>query len=132
MSLETGVDLVELTPQAIELANDIIDLASIGRTTRSSCEQCLQTIASSLIVSAQNGHSIGERRFRGIPDHLELGSCVPQLIPQRIAFSNEIIELVDQRGRYGNVARTGCANQCSLGVFRSAIETAHWHTTAPP
>jgi len=31
---------------------------SMGRTTRRSREQCLHAIASSLMVSAQNGHSI--------------------------------------------------------------------------
>ncbi|WIW47835.1 hypothetical protein ML401_06890 [Bradyrhizobium sp. 62B] len=81
----------------------------------------MQTIASSLIVSAQNGHSIGKRRFRGLSNHLKLGSRVPQLIAQKIAFSNKIIYLGNQRGRDGNVARTGCTNKRALSIFRSAV-----------
>ena len=60
-----------------------------GRTTRKSREQCLQTIASSLIVSAQNGHSIrmidffcdaGAPRVRSSPDPVPAAAsraCAP-------------------------------------------------------
>lgn len=104
--------------------------------------QLLQTSASSLIVSAQNGHSIYRlRSFGGITAINSLKHCLPkpkpaaargksglclaEFGPKQFALDRKFPMLgLQQRGNC-NVAMTRPANNNLLGIFLSAKGTGH-------
>ncbi|WJR80759.1 hypothetical protein [Bradyrhizobium sp. NP1] len=67
-----------------------------------------------------------------LDDHLELLPRLLQLVAEEITLAEQIVPLGDQRRRYRDVARAGCANQGALGIGGQAVRTIHARIRAKP
>ena len=121
---EARIDAVEVAMERVKLKNDLLDLENDRAHDPQIARAMLsRATASSLIVSAQKGHSI-RRIFFASAERFEFCARLIQLQPQGVALARQFVTLGDQRSRHGDFARAGAANQRLGQVLPRAVWTS--------